>query len=230
MSSTRNRPQSAKGRRRPPPTSLPSSPSYHQHSSERTHTAPDNTKSELQSTYVTASSSKPLVRGLSQDSALPNFPPAPESTAASLSKYKRLPSIGNRDTVDIKTVTPIFRPHPPNSNATTSTFKRNHLARRASDPKSWRQIPIPPEPDDQDEDRIMLAVKLNNGKRIERWFRRSNTLNDIIRYAAYAAKSLEVLSLILVTNEIPKREFDNLSMTIAEADIKQRTLLYLQSR
>ena len=76
----------------------------------------------------------------------------------------------------------------------------------------------------------MLAVKLHTGKRIERWFRQQDTLRDIIRCAAYAAKSLEILNLTLATNEIPKREFNNLSMTIAEAGIKHRTLLYIQSR
>lgn len=130
----RNRPQSAKGRRRPPATSLPSSPSNHQLSTERNHTAPSKAKTEAQPELANESTTKPLVRGLSQDSVIPVYPQSAESTATSLSKYKRLPSIGNRNPVDIKTVSPAFQPHPPNSAISPSAFKRNLLARRASDP------------------------------------------------------------------------------------------------
>lgn len=132
--SVRNRPQSAKGRRRPSPTSLPSSPSNHQLSSDRIHTAPSQVTTETQPELASESISKPLVRGLSHDSVLPDYPQPPQSTSTSLSKYKRLPSIGNRNPIDTKKVSPAFQPRPPNSVISSSTFKRNHLARRASDP------------------------------------------------------------------------------------------------
>ena len=86
---------------------------------------------------------------------------------------------------------------------------------------------LPDEPTDAEPERLNLAIKLLDGTRHERWFRPTDTLGAVIAFAASVTKD-ELPPCLICTNEVPRRVFDNFSLSLSQAGINSRTVVYLE--
>lgn len=76
---------------------------------------------------------------------------------------------------------------------------------------------------------MLLAIRLPNGTRVQNLFSSSECLHGIAQFALEKGNCpLEVGNVCLVTNDLPKREFRDLGVTVEEAEISDRTLLHLE--
>ncbi|XP_015759225.1 PREDICTED: caspase-2-like [Acropora digitifera] len=88
---------------------------------------------------------------------------------------------------------------------------------------------FPREPPKEEVARIHLAVKLLNGSRYERWFRNSDTLEAVMAFAASVSTG-KLPPCQFCTNEVPRRVFDNITLSLSQAGIQSRTLLHLEEK
>lgn len=88
---------------------------------------------------------------------------------------------------------------------------------------------LPSEPSKEEVARIHLAVKLLNGSRHERWFRNSDTLGAVMAFAASLSTG-KLPPCQFCTNEVPRRVFDNITLSLSQAGIQSRTLLHLEEK
>lgn len=140
-----------------------------------------------------------------------SFPPSLKPQL-SFSKYKPLPSIGigvvpDAENHDISKTDSGLE--------TTAGLSLQHT--------------LPDEPADSEPGRVQLAIKMLDGSRHERWFRHTDTLAAVITFAASLSNNLPP-PCQLCTNEVPRRVFDNLSLSLSQAGIDSRTLLYLEEK
>ena len=143
----------------------------------------------------------------------------------SFSKYKPLPSIGtglvpeagnyriSSDSLPVK-----------GSSYNNDAGEVNSLLQKTTGLSL--QHTLPDEPSDI-ELRVHLAIKLLDGSRHERWFRHTNTLGAVMAFAASLCND-QLPPCHLCTNELPRRVFDDMSLSISEAGINSRTVLYLE--
>ena len=89
-----------------------------------------------------------------------------------------------------------------------------------------RNIALPQEPHG-DELKILLAVKLPDGRRMQRNFNPSDTLQTVLNFAAVSA-SLDLTGCDLVCS-MPMQVFHNKGMTIKESGLKNRTMLHVEN-
>ena len=76
---------------------------------------------------------------------------------------------------------------------------------------------------------VLLAVRLPSGSRVQNLFKSSDSLKTVVSFVLLKGSSpLEIENVCLVTNEMPKRELLDLSMSIEEAQLKDRTLMNLE--
>ena len=149
-----------------------------------------------------------------------SFPP-PLKSQASFSKYKRLPSIGSGHIVEPDT----------DNSLHNSVVKRTSdnddidLLQKTADLSL--QYSLPSEPEDSEPGRIHLAIKLLDGSRHERWFRNTDTLHTVMAFAQSVSKD-ELPPCQFCTNEVPRRVFNNFNVSLAQAGINSRTVLYLE--
>ena len=86
---------------------------------------------------------------------------------------------------------------------------------------------LPNEPG-KDEERVLLAVKLPDGQRIQRCFRPDDSLHSVLHFAENSSL-IDYSEYDLVCN-VPKIVFDNLSQRIQDAQLQDRTVLYLEEK
>ena len=86
---------------------------------------------------------------------------------------------------------------------------------------------LPDEPR-TDEDKILLAIKLPDGKRIQRHFRPSESLETVVHFAENS--SLTDFSGYWLVCNAPKLTFVDLSQRIGDTPIQDRTVLYLEEK
>ena len=79
------------------------------------------------------------------------------------------------------------------------------------------------------EQQLEIAIRLPDGSRCENFFTDSSTFMDLIQYLLNCSKS-EVIprNCEFVTSEVPRKVFSDFHVTLSEANIKTRTLLYLR--
>lgn len=77
---------------------------------------------------------------------------------------------------------------------------------------------------------LAVAVRLPNGSRISRQFDCKETLHSVCEMALQNMSDNNSERWSLVTTDIPKRIFKDLTMSLKEAGIDDKTLLYMQSR
>lgn len=86
---------------------------------------------------------------------------------------------------------------------------------------------IPDEPTES-EQRLLLAIKLPDGRRLQRFFSPSNPLETVMHFAENSSlASYEDYQLIC---NAPRTSFTDLSIRISDAQIKDRTVLYLEEK
>lgn len=148
------------------------------------------------------------------------FPP-PLKSQSSFSKYKPLPSIGTG---------PVVEPDSDQSSHDSLVKRTNNndddmLLKRTADMSI--KYKLPDEPKDTEPERIHLAIKLLDGSRHERWFRHTDTLGMVLAFAESVSKD-KLPPCLFCTNEVPRRVFNNFSVSLTQAGIISRTVLYLE--
>ncbi|XP_013410919.1 UBX domain-containing protein 10 [Lingula anatina] len=91
--------------------------------------------------------------------------------------------------------------------------------------KLEREILLPPEPG-EGEECITLAVKLLSGRRAMRNFHPEDMLQSVLNFAE-VQDGLDLSGYMLVSNSVPPQKFPDLSRTIAESHLENRTALLL---
>ena len=86
---------------------------------------------------------------------------------------------------------------------------------------------LPSEPSETEE-RLLLAIKLPDGQRIQRFFRPSDQLNSVLHFAENSSLS-DFSEYDLVCN-VPKVVFYDLTQCIQDTELKDRTVLYLEEK
>ena len=129
-------------------------------------------------------------------------------------------------------------PRPPSGNrVSTRELRRQQFSRRRSSQTNTGATPhsqikagttIPNEPL-EDEPRILLAIKLPNGQRLQRYFRPSDRFTDISTYAETESNQ-SFCNCNLFINQVPKRLVSNWKETFHEAGLLDRTLLCLEEK
>lgn len=127
------------------------------------------------------------------------------------------------------------RPHS-GKKISTRELRRQQFARRkhssqqdttssSSSAASAASLSVPSE----NEPRILLAVKLPSGERLQRYFRPSDCFADVCQYAEQESKqSLSECNLYI--NQVPKILIANWRQTFNEASLRDRTLLCLEEK
>ena len=86
---------------------------------------------------------------------------------------------------------------------------------------------LPSEPSETEE-RLLLAIKLPDGQRIQRFFHPSDQLNSVLHFAENSSLS-DFSEYDLVCN-VPKVVFYDLTQCIQDTELKDRTVLYLEEK
>ena len=105
---------------------------------------------------------------------------------------------------------------------------------------SGRHGNIPGEPPVDDPFAVLLCVKIPNGNRVQRRFRPSDLLCHVVAFALQHCKEEEEEreeereeeeeeeeDWELSTSDVPRKVFNNLSLSLKEAGLESRTLLHL---
>lgn len=77
---------------------------------------------------------------------------------------------------------------------------------------------------------LTIAIRLPDGSRVAKRFDSKETLQNVCEFAIESIEDSELKTWLLVTTDIPKRIFKDLTMSLKEAGIDDKTLLYLQSK
>ena len=240
--SRRGRPQSAKGRTRA--ASRGSDDATLHHYQEDLHQGfPDGYTRPDSATVLSrvSASSRACVRPVSQGSGgqasrrnsqelgeqRASIPPSLHARG-SFSKFKLLPAIGSGTDVATIDMEMSVTSSAPASNH-NDLHEDNCLMEMVAQVSISKQQPnylVPDEPSESHPDRIKLAIKLLDGQRHERWFKSSDTLGGVLAFAnSLSSKSLPLCQFC--TNDVPRRVFNDFSMTLEEAGVKSFTMLYL---
>lgn len=152
------------------------------------------------------------------------FPP-PLKLQSSFSKYKPLPSIGTG-------LVPAAENYRLSSNSLVKGSCYNNDANEVNSLLQKTaglslQHTLPDEPADIEPGRVHLAIKLLDGSRHERWFRHTDTLGVVMAFAASLCND-QLPPCHFCTNEVPRRVFDDFSLSLSEAGINSRTVVYLE--
>lgn len=80
----------------------------------------------------------------------------------------------------------------------------------------------------EDEERVLLAVRLPNGTRLQRYFRPTDPLKLLVDLAEIKCE-ISLFEYYLVRNA-PRTVFSNLNVIIGDTDLEDRTVLYLDEK
>lgn len=111
--------------------------------------------------------------------------------------------------------------------AKKSVFSYHTTRTRNGDPiKSNGRKDIEREPLEGHE-RLKLALKLPDGKRVERYFAPTNTINDVMNFARTKMRSAGKRLVVYSMLQVPKVKLRNWKQTLAELGFIDRTMLYI---
>ncbi|XP_063798222.1 UBX domain-containing protein 10 [Pseudophryne corroboree] len=214
----------------------------------RTRTIPQSFSHNVEEAYPICTSPSPRVSSvrslpsprLEQDDIqeiLNQIPCRPPSS--SLNRYRVLPSIGasgggNCTDRDLVTKTSSMKLSPGLHERQTKSLYRDQSQPAASRgetgtgqrPARTEDAPLPAklkEPSDQ-EPRLLLAIRCHCGKRFEQYFRRSDTLHSILA-AAEEKTGVPCKDCSVETMEVPRRRFPDLSQTLQQCGIPNKSVL-----
>ena len=144
---------------------------------------------------------------------------------SSFSKYKLLPSIGSNSTTLNDYVY-----------ENVSTERYQQPAGTCSDGILSQEIAglsldlkqkVADAPSEVEPAKVKLAIKLLDGSRHEHWFQNTDTLGDVLAFAE--SVSCDVLpSCHFCTSEVPRQVFTDMSVTVKDAGLQSRSVLYLE--
>ena len=93
-------------------------------------------------------------------------------------------------------------------------------------PPLTRPVELPAEPSSADTDAVLLAVKLPDGRRMQRRFRKSDELRSVLHFAEVSAQ-LDFSATVIVC-DAPRRLFTDLCVKLSDTELQNRTVLHLQ--
>uniref|UniRef100_W5M292 UBX domain protein 10 n=1 Tax=Lepisosteus oculatus TaxID=7918 RepID=W5M292_LEPOC len=198
------RPKSAKGRSRPALHCTQSVHTVSQHGSPLTPRPPSNTRERAGSSLSSATQARrgSLVKTEEIPELLQVLPAQPTS---SLNRYRVLPSIEKKEeeSGDMATQSLVDK--------TTRLSMSDDLIIKAK------------------EQNLLLAVRSPSGERFQHLFRPSDTLQTVIA-TAEAEHGTSYEGGIIETMEVPRRSFHNLSLTLEQSGIRNRTVLCVSQK
>ncbi|XP_007900258.1 UBX domain-containing protein 10 [Callorhinchus milii] len=162
------------------------------------------------------------------------FHQVPSRPSSSLNRYRVLPSIGRREPrhPEVKSIlqqTSKLNLHP-DREETISLYreKKQPLCKSnaATSKTQLSQCEAPSLPDEPlgSEPKLHLAVKSPTGQRFERCFRPSDTLQTVLSVAE-CRNNTKYRKCIVETMDIPRRSFLDLSKTLEECGIQNKSVL-----
>jgi hypothetical protein len=78
----------------------------------------------------------------------------------------------------------------------------------------------------QKQEPILIAIKLNDGRRLQKQFYPHNTILDIIQFVK--SQQLQIgEDFYLSSGDVPKRQFKDFHLTLLQANITTRTVLFI---
>lgn len=157
------------------------------------------------------------------ESSSPTLPQSPMS----FSRYKPLPSISSSR---LSTASSCSSNSSHHNDLNMSYNESSDLTHKMTDMSLKRKRNPPPEPTETEPHRIQLAIKMLDGSRYERWFKLSDTIEDILCFAESVTNEGLPDNCEICTNELPKRVFSDLSLTLDDIGLQSRTVLYIQER
>ncbi|XP_002129011.2 uncharacterized protein LOC100183946 [Ciona intestinalis] len=91
--------------------------------------------------------------------------------------------------------------------------------------------PKPPKEPSANEERLLLALKLPDGTRVQRYFRPSNNIHEVLAYAQiqYPVLQMSVCDICRM-DSIPKKIITQYSKSLHELGIQNRTVLYIEEK
>ena len=92
-------------------------------------------------------------------------------------------------------------------------------------PPLQRKVVLPVEPK-EGEARLLLAVKLPNGQRVQRHFKTTDQLLHVLRFAEYSAQ-LDFSNCEVVC-DAPRKVFKELNIKLMNSGLQNRTVLHIQ--
>ena len=116
----------------------------------------------------------------------------------------------------------------PVAEAADDKRKEEDVTSSETDSDLWplrREVTLPLEPE-SDEPRFRLAVKLPDGQRVQRFFRLGESLNTVVEFAEVESK-LDLGGYELVCT-MPHRIIKDLSQSVGESGLQDKTVLHLQ--
>ena len=113
-----------------------------------------------------------------------------------LTPFPKLPRIGSSNE---------YIPHPPQSQHTTTNPRTKLFVKQ--------------EP-------ILIAIKLSDGRRLEKQFSPHDKILDIIKYVKSQQLNL-IDDFYLSSGDVPKRQFKDFNLTLLQANITTRTVLFI---
>lgn len=167
-------------------------------------------------------SSSAIIARPTSESPTRSLPQSP----VSFSKYKPLPSINSSSSL----ISCSSTGSQSYDNINIGHHDTNQLTENMTNISLKQNKKPPTEPPESESHRIHLAVKMLDGSRHERWFRLSDTIGDILCYAESVTDETLPENCEICTNELPKRVFSDLSLTLEDAGLPSRTVLYIQER
>ena len=122
-----------------------------------------------------------------------------------LSPFQKLPSIGHTDD---------YTPHPPDASRDSRGYRRPHPSVETKKTDVPRPVTI------------SIAVRLSDGRRLQKDFSGSDRLDQVIEYIRSEHSSLPE-QIFLSTGDVPKRQFHDSTLTLEQANIRSRTVLFI---
>ena len=93
-------------------------------------------------------------------------------------------------------------------------------------PVLTRNIELTAEPPEGDT-ALLLAIKLPNGNRVQRRFLKTDTLSVVMHFAEFSSQ-LDFTGTEIVC-DAPRQVFSDLSLTIADTGLQNRTIIHIQT-
>jgi hypothetical protein len=73
---------------------------------------------------------------------------------------------------------------------------------------------------------ILIAIKLSDGRRLEKEFNSTDTIFDIIKFVKSEQNNLDD-NIYLSSGDVPKRQFKDFKLTLLQANINTHTVLFI---
>ena len=100
----------------------------------------------------------------------------------------------------------------------------NNLVKESPKPR------VPKEPGPKEE-RLLLALKLPDGSRVERYFQPAAKLINVLAYAHSQYPIIPISQLCLYRMDVvPKKLLSKTNLSLRDVDIKNRTVLYVDEK